>query len=62
MCMERKVIETNAIIVYDRDVYASELNATIPENFEGDIVVHGRVLYDEELPDIRYTLYDLAEN
>lgn len=48
MNMERKVISNNAIIVLDRDVNASELNA-LPRDFKGDIVINGDLILDESL-------------
>jgi len=38
MNKERKVIEPNAIVVFDGDVYASKLNELF-QHFEGDIII-----------------------
>lgn len=49
MNKERKVIEPNAIVVFDRDVRTSELNALF-KDFHGDIVINGvLLLYEENL-------------
>ena len=40
--------ERDPIIVFDRDVKASELNK-LAKNFIGDLVVNGNLLLDEEL-------------
>ncbi len=45
---ERKVIESNAIIIFDRDVNSSEL-ANLPADFQGDIVINGMLFVEEEL-------------
>lgn len=48
MQKERKVIESNAVIVFDRDVNASELNMLTKE-FSGDIVILEELLINENL-------------
>lgn len=45
---ERKVTKQGAIIVFDRDVNASELNK-LTKNFDGDIVILGKLFIDEDL-------------
>lgn len=48
MKKERKVIEPNATIVFDRDVRYSELMELIPRGFEGTIIIHGELFADKE--------------
>ena len=48
MNKERKVIEPNAIIVFDRDVNSSEL-VKLPEDFKGEIVINGSLVCDRKL-------------
>lgn len=48
MKKERKVIESNATIFFDRDVNASELQ-NLPPNFEGNIIINGILEFDEEV-------------
>lgn len=48
MKKERKVIEPNATIVFDRSVYASELQ-NLPPNFEGNIIINGVLEFDREI-------------
>jgi len=47
MNKERKVIEPNAIVVFDGDVNASKLNQLF-QNFQGDIIITGNLIIDEE--------------
>lgn len=48
MNMERKIIEQKAIIVIDKVVKASELNA-LTQNFDGDVIVTKKLVLDKEL-------------
>ena len=48
MNKERKVIESNAIVVFDRNVYANELNEFFKE-FKGDIIINGDLIFDVDL-------------
>lgn len=51
MNKERKVIEPNAIVVFDRDVVTNELNQLF-KIFDGDIVINGDLIFDGESLDI----------
>ena len=42
MNKERKLIEPNAIIIFDRDVNSSELE-NLPADFKGDIII--KIIY-----------------
>ena len=44
---ERKVINHNPVVVFNRCVEASELNELF-QNFQGDIVINGCLMLDEE--------------
>ena len=44
----RKVIQSNAIIVFDSDVLSSELKS-FPKDFKGDIFIIGSLIYDESI-------------
>lgn len=48
MKKERKVIDSNAIIVFDRTISATELNEAL-ENFHGDVVIKGDLLLNDDL-------------
>lgn len=48
MKKERKVINSNAIIVFDRNITATELNEAL-ENFHGDVVIKGSLLLNDDL-------------
>ena len=48
MKKERKVIDSNAIIVFDRTISATELNEAL-ENFHGDAVIKGDLLLNDDL-------------
>lgn len=52
MNKERKVIEPNAIIIFDRDVNSNEL-VKLPADFQGDIVINGMLVFDEKLITIK---------
>lgn len=52
---ERKVIETNAIVVFNGDVNASKLNELF-QDFQGDVIINGSLLIDENL-EIACNLY-----
>lgn len=43
MDKERKTIELNSTILFNRDVKASELDAVIPKGFQGDIIINGEL-------------------
>jgi len=45
MNKERKVIEPNAIVVFEGDVYASKLNELF-QHFEGDIIINGDLILE----------------
>lgn len=47
MNKERKLIEPNAIIIFDRDVNSKEL-VKLPADFQGDIVINGKLFFNEE--------------
>lgn len=47
MKKERKVIEPNAIIVFDRNINVKALNA-IPKDFKGDVIVNGDLNLDDD--------------
>jgi len=47
MNKERKVIETNAIVVFNGDVNASKLNELF-QDFQGDIVINGSLILDKD--------------
>lgn len=48
MNKERNVIETNAIVVFDRDVNASKLNEFF-QDFQGVVIINGNLFLDESL-------------
>jgi len=48
MKQERKVIEQNAIVVFDGDVNASKLNILL-EEFQGVVIINGKLFLDESL-------------
>ena len=48
MNTERKIIEPNAIIVIDKIVKASELNA-LTQDFEGDVVITKKLILDKDV-------------
>ena len=47
MKKERNVIEHNAVVVFDSDVNASELNELF-KGFQGDIIINGDLILDAE--------------
>ena len=51
----RKIIESNAVIVFDRNVKASELNKLL-EGFWGDVVITKKLIVDKKV-DIAVNLY-----
>lgn len=57
MNKERKVTQPNAVVVFNRDVRASELNA-LPKDFHGDVIVSRDLILDEHLH-VKCTLYVL---
>jgi len=48
MNKERKVIEPNAIVVFDGDANASKLNALL-KDFQGDVIINGNLHINEHL-------------
>ena len=48
MNKERQVIEPNAIIIFDGDVNSIELEK-LPKGFQGDIVIKGMLVFEENL-------------
>jgi len=59
MNKERKVIEPNAIIVFDRNVKASELNL-IAKDFNGDVIITKKLMIDSDL-NIEYNLHVISD-
>jgi len=59
MNKERKVIETNAIVVFDEDVRSSKLNGLL-KDFQGHVIINGNLYIDGYL-NVRCNLY-VAEN
>ena len=55
MIKERKVTNTNAIIVFDRNVKTSELNSML-EDFSGDAIITKRLIIDQDL-DVKCNLH-----
>lgn len=47
MDKERKTIELNSAIVFNRDIKSSEL-AVIPEDFRGDIIINGELNIEDD--------------
>ena len=58
MKMERQIIETDAIIVFDKVLKASELNR-LTQGFKGDVIITKRLILDREI-DISCNLYVLG--
>lgn len=46
---EQKVINRNAVVVFNCDVWKDWLMEIIPADFEGDIVIHGKLQSDEDI-------------
>lgn len=49
MNKEQKAINRNAVVVFNKDVSAEELMKMIPDDFEGDIVIHGELIGNKDI-------------
>ena len=60
MQKERKVTEEGKIIVFDRDVEVSELNSLLTKEFNGDVIINGKLLVNEDFH-AKYNLHVMKD-
>ena len=48
MDRERKAINLNSTILFDRDVKSRELATVIPKYFQGDIIINGELNIEDD--------------